>query len=302
VACATVSAAHGQQASTSALQSADRAFADALIHHDRAAFVAMFAPDAESTLPVLKRGPEAIADAWLPFLIDPGTTMIFTNVDVTAEESGDTGTSLGTFAIEGRTQGGVKTIPVGKYTIAWRVIDGHWRISRLAGSRDDVRKTAERGGVGPFRFGMTREEVSSVTDCEPYTAVRVTGGLECPHYRFDGREMNISFLFTGDRLSRIQLWYYEGASNEEAREAVGRVLDFLERTTGAVTVQSMPNQQVTASSVMSTIERTVPKPGQLVQLEICARARTPSEVWFSRVGRHQYGYGVMLFAVPATAQ
>ena len=109
--CATVSAAHGQQTSTSALQSADRAFADALIHHDRGAFVAMFAPDSESTLPVLKRGPEAIADAWLPLLIDPGTTMIFTNVDVTADESGDTGTSSGTFAIEGRTQGGVKTIP-----------------------------------------------------------------------------------------------------------------------------------------------------------------------------------------------
>jgi hypothetical protein len=51
---------------------------------------------------------------------------------------------------------------------------------------------------------------------------------------------------------------------------------------------------------MSAIEATVPKPGQIVQLERCTRFLTPSEVWFSRVGRHQYGYGVMLFAVPAT--
>ena len=57
---------------------------------------------------------------------------------------------------------------------------------------------------------MTRDEVRRVPDCEPYTQVAVTGGLECPHYRFDDREMNISFIFAGEHLRRIQLWYYAG--------------------------------------------------------------------------------------------
>jgi hypothetical protein len=55
----------------------------------------MFADDAQSTLPTATRGAEAIADAWLPFLIDPGTTMILTITDVVTTAEGDKGTSSG---------------------------------------------------------------------------------------------------------------------------------------------------------------------------------------------------------------
>ena len=65
------------------LQEAERASADALVRHDQAAFVAMFAPDAESSLPVEKHGSEAIANSWLPFLIDPGSTMLLESTEVT---------------------------------------------------------------------------------------------------------------------------------------------------------------------------------------------------------------------------
>ena len=36
------------------LQAADQAFAEALKHHDRAAFMALLSPDATSSLPVVK--------------------------------------------------------------------------------------------------------------------------------------------------------------------------------------------------------------------------------------------------------
>jgi len=122
------------QTSTPSLQDAERAFSEALLRHDRAAFVAAFAPDAESSLPTLKRGPEAIASSWLPFLIDPGTTMVLTSTRVTMAPSGDVGDSTGTLAIRGRTSNGIQTIPAGTYSIAWRLLDGHWRIATLAGS------------------------------------------------------------------------------------------------------------------------------------------------------------------------
>jgi len=122
------------QTSTPSLQDAERAFSEALLRHDRAAFVAAFAPDAECSLPTLKRGPEAIASSWLPFLIDPGTTMVLTSTRVTIAPSGDAGDSTGTFAIRGRTSNGIQTIPGGTYSIGWRLLDGHWRIATLAGS------------------------------------------------------------------------------------------------------------------------------------------------------------------------
>jgi ketosteroid isomerase-like protein len=290
------SASAGQApASSPSLQDAERAFTEALLRHDRSAFVAAFAPDAESSLPSVKRGPEAIASSWLPFLIDPGTTMVLTSSRVTTAPSGDVGDSTGTFAIRGRTSNGIQTIPAGTYSIGWRLLDGHWKITTLGGSGKAPGKPAARGGVGHFLFGMTRTEVSQVPDCQPYTPVSATGGLECPHYSFEGHEMNVSFLFNADRLRRVQLWFYEGASEVDAKQAVGRVLDYLQRTAGSVTLKASPGT-VTADRVMELLQRAPVQPGSLAHVEILTPSGTRPETWFSRVGRHQGGYMVMLFA------
>jgi ketosteroid isomerase-like protein len=272
----------------------------ALAHHDRGAFVAMFAPDAESTLPGISLGPEAIANAWLPFLIDPGTTMIVTSTEAVIATAGDTGTSSGTFAIRGRTRNGIETVPAGTYALSWRLLDGRWKIVSLSGSGNGAPRAADSGGIGPFRFGMTRDEVSRVRDCQPYTQVGVTGGLECPHYRFDDREMNISFIFAGDQLRRIQWWYYEGESSVEAGEAVGRILAFLQRTTGGATISAGPDVPVTVDGVISALNGAPPpRAAQIAQLEICGRPARRVGAWFARVGRHEHGYLVMLFAEAA---
>jgi hypothetical protein len=156
----------------------------------------------------------------------------------------------------------------------------------------------DHGGVGPFRFGMTRTEVSQVRDCQPYTNVSVTGGLECPHYVFEGHEMNISFLFAANRLRRIQLWVYEGESEREARAAVARVLDYLRQTAGGVAIGALPGTEVTPDGVMAMLNGASPRAGQMVHFEICTPAGPQPEVWFSRVGRHEHGYMVLLFADP----
>ena len=281
------------------LSDAANSFAVALANHDRAAFVAMFADDAESTLPTARRGAEAIADAWLPFLIDPGTTMILTVTDVVTTAEGDRGTSSGSLAIRGRTDKGIQTLPVGTYSLTWRLVDGRWKIATLSGQLGTPARRLDDGGVGSFRFGMTRDEVTRIPDCEPYTAVAVTGGLECPHYRFDSREMNISFLFAGDRLRRIQLWYYEGDVIVEARDAIDRVLTFLRRTTAGATIKNRPDVVVTGDGIIRALHSAPPPQGrQVVQVEISG-SNVGSTVWFARVGRHEHGWMVMLFAEAA---
>lgn len=291
------------QSPASSLPDAERAFAAALLHHDRAAFVAILAPDAESTLPIAARGPEAIADSWLPFLIDPGTTMILGATTAVTSAAGDTGTSSGTFAIRGRTANGVQTIPAGTYSLTWRLVEGRWRITGIGGAGRGERRSGDNGGTGSYRFGMTRAEVSRVADCAPYTTVAVTGGLECPRYRFDGREMNVSFLFAGDALRRIQLWYYEGESRADAQEAVASLLAFFRRTAGGASIPARPQLQVSEDAVIGAIDRgPTPRPGEIVHVEICGPSTNGSERWFARVGRHQHGYMVMLFAEPAATR
>lgn len=302
IACLPLRAAGGQRSASGSLAETAQAFADALVKHDRVAFVAMFANDAESTLPSVTRGPEAIADAWLPFLIDPGTTMLMTITDVVTTAKGDEGTSSGSLAIRGRTNKGIQTLPIGTYSMTWRLVDGRWKIATLNGSGKQAREADDRSGVGPYRFGMTLDEVSRVRDCEPYARVAITGGLECPHYRFDGREMNISFLFAAERLRRIQLWFYEGETTDEAREAVARLLTFLQRTTGGATITGRPDVPVTAEGIMAAL-RNAPSPlgRQIVPVEISGSS-VGSTSWFGRVGRHEHGYLVLLFAEPAAGR
>jgi ketosteroid isomerase-like protein len=313
-ASALVSHVHTQEP-PSPLREADRAFADALVRHDRAAFIAMFAPDAESSLPVEKHGPEAIAADWLPFLIDPATTMLLTTTEVTMGTSSDVGNTTGALAIRGRTNTGIQTIPLGTYSIAWRAVDGRWKISRLSGSINGARTTTNgvkstptpdatpngnptpnSGGVGRYRFGMSRAEVSQVSDCPRYVNVAVTGGLECAPYVFEGQEINISFLFAADRLHRVQLWIYEGPAAGDAEQAVARVLGYLERIAGGVTVRTRPDMSVTPAAVMKMLSSAPPQANGISQVEIVTPSGTLPEVWFAKVGHHQFGYMVMLFA------
>ena len=54
----------------------------------------LLSSDATSSLPVAKHGPEAITNSWLPFLIDPGTTMVLTRTEVRPAPSSDRGNDL----------------------------------------------------------------------------------------------------------------------------------------------------------------------------------------------------------------
>jgi len=69
--------------------------------------------------------------------------------------------------------------------------------------------------------------VRSVTSCGPYRHVPRTDGLECPNFVLGTRKLNISFTFVGDGLTRIQLWFYEGQSEAQARQATTDMLAYL---------------------------------------------------------------------------
>jgi hypothetical protein len=88
--------------------------------------------------------------------------------------------------------------------------------------------------LGPWRFGMTKAEVTVFEKFGPYKDVRATGGTETFNAVFDGKKANISFAFDDKGLKRIQVWAYEGRSKEDAGKAWASLYSYMEKTYGPV--------------------------------------------------------------------
>jgi hypothetical protein len=78
----------------------------------------------------------------------------------------------------------------------------------------------EAFSIGPWRLGMSPDQVQSFSDFGPYKPVRVTGGLETSNAEFEGERTNVSFVFDRSGLQYIQVWCYEGKDDKAAQDAV----------------------------------------------------------------------------------
>ena len=83
----------------------------------------------------------------------------------------------------------------------------------------------------------------------------------------------------------------------DARAAVDLAIAHITKKCGGVTIGGLPELEVTPDAVMALISSPVPR-GRIAQVEISSRATPGTEKWFARVGRHELGYAVMLFADP----
>ncbi len=93
--------------------------------------------------------------------------------------------------------------------------------------------------IGPWRLGMSRDEVAAFGDRGPYEAVASTGGVETRHAGLDHHVDNVSFHFDDDRVDYIQTWYYEGPDAAGARAAAMELYDELASRLGGLTVRNM---------------------------------------------------------------
>lgn len=89
----------------------------------------------------------------------------------------------------------------------------------LATTLGSTEARADAGFKG-WTFGMSKAQVEKVKLCKPYRPVKVTGGLECRNFKFAGARNNISFVFRGGRLAKIQVWLYQG---KDAGQAAARL-------------------------------------------------------------------------------
>ena len=130
--------------------------------------------------------------------------------------------------------------------------------------------SAPRGAaaIGEYRFGMTRAQVAAVKSCAPYRQVASTGGLECSNFMLGTKRLPISFIFTGDALTRVQLWFYDGTYTKQAHEATAEMLAFLSRY-GTVR-SSEPKGPLTPDAILSKLRAMArgAQPGQAVRVQV----------------------------------
>jgi hypothetical protein len=142
-------------------------------------------------------------------------------------------------------------------------------------------------GYGPWRVGMTKEQVTAVSEFGPYKSVPATGGVETFNAQWNGRKTNISFVFERDRLVKIQIWAYEGKDFQAATRAWRDVRSYLEKKYGEVQAEDPKVLAVSA-------------PAQPVKVQMGPRKMPSGLNVFSSFFRHpQFGYYVFLYYTKA---
>lgn len=154
-------------------------------------------------------------------------------------------------------------------------------------------------GYGPWRLGMSREQVAAIAEGAPYLRVSSTGGIETRNGSFAGRKTTISFVFGERGLRIIQVWAYEGMNTTEALAAFHRVYQHLEKTRGSVQVPGIflpahADADVFAGQVQNALA-SIP-PDQPAKIQISPAAKSANVLVFSSLIRHpQLGYYVFLY-------
>lgn len=106
---------------------------------------------------------------------------------------------------------------------------------------------AQSSVLAPWKFGMTKAEVTAFEQFAPFKDVQTTGGVETFNAIFDGKKANISFLFDQSGLKRIQVWAYEGGNKEEAMKAWASLYSFLTKSFGTVEVPEINTESKNAT-------------------------------------------------------
>lgn len=281
------------------VRAAERRFADALQRHDRAAFEKLVAPDAVFFIPGVLQGREAILQAWIPFLANNGSSLALEPVSVSGQ--GDVLVTEGRFAITGN--GPVRPVANAIYLAVWKRGADGWLIHSFSGGAPPPPRASvasapfqSTGGLGDYRFGMSRQQVRQIPACAPYLDVPSTSGLECPNFTFEGRKMNVSFIFTGDTLRRVQLWYYEGTSEKDAKAAIDAAVAYLTREAGGVHSYELPKDAaVTSDEIVKALKKQPSPPGQPASVQLVTESTQKPEQLHARVLNGGETYMVLLF-------
>jgi hypothetical protein len=94
---------------------------------------------------------------------------------------------------------------------------------------------ADDPGAGPWRLGMSKEQVVSFVEQGPYTD-GTSATVETDNARFAGRKVKATFVFGAAGLATIQMQNYAGSDWREAEKAALEVFDHFKAQHGGANV------------------------------------------------------------------
>jgi hypothetical protein len=149
-------------------------------------------------------------------------------------------------------------------------------------------------GYGPWRLGMSKEQVSAVAQFGPYSAVGTTGGLETRGGVFAEQKTTISFVLGERGLRIIQIWAYEGRDLDQAVNAFYRVYHHLETSLGPVETPGLSIPEHADSDAFTGAVRSVllaVPSNRAVKIQLAPRAKSPEiNIFSSLMKQPQIGY------------
>lgn len=89
------------------------------------------------------------------------------------------------------------------------------------------------GGLSPWRFEMTPQEVTAFQEYGPYKSFS-NGDLETYAGIFNGHKENVQFFFKQGKLARIGIYLYEGPDIKSAAATWGRAYAALKSMFGEI--------------------------------------------------------------------
>lgn len=152
-------------------------------------------------------------------------------------------------------------------------------------------------GYGPWKFGMSPDQVTSEKGYGPYKEVAVTGGVETFNAKWDGKKANVSFIFKDAKLDKIQIWAYEGKDQAAALSAWWRVAAYLQKTHGELEFPQFPELAPNVGKEAFTENfKAVLKEGKIPKFQMGIKEKPKGATIFSSFFTHPtHGYYVFLF-------
>jgi hypothetical protein len=95
---------------------------------------------------------------------------------------------------------------------------------------------AEDVGLGPWRLGMSKEQVTAFAEQGPYTDI-AGGGLETAAGKFKDKKVATSFTFANATLRSMVVKVYEGTEWRKAETATLDVYDYFKANYGGANVK-----------------------------------------------------------------
>lgn len=140
-------------------------------------------------------------------------------------------------------------------------------------------------GYGPWRFGMSREQVKAQLEYGPYYDFR-NGDLGTKNGPFEDDRVPTSYYFLDDRLVRIITILYLGNEYNEARKAYLRAFVHIKSTFGGAELPTIGKGTIGLAAAEGLIDNSNAKTDPTVHLQIGANPMPKDKtVWctFSRV-------------------